>query len=124
LCCAACEEHDLGNSQRDDREDEGEQDSGHEQPLAAGFESPLGRTLGDDSGTRRRLEMPRPTRIVIEWLRGDHHRLAVICAIKSSSDLGRRGALSFATVLAGTGFADCGAARDASDSSGSADGAL
>jgi len=59
--------------------------------------------------------VPRPARVVGENLLCDGHRLAEICAIKSSSVFGWRGAAGFATAFAATGLAISGACGGIAD---------
>src|ERR1700730_4103054 len=104
---AAFQHHHFDDPQRDCCKNTGEQDTGDEKPGATSFQGLPRRTLGDDRGTRRRLEMPRSAWIVVEGLGCDHHRFAMICEIKSSSDFARRGALGFTTAFTATVFASC-----------------
>src|SRR5712691_12065790 len=62
--------------------------------------------------------MPRPARIVVKGLGCNHHRLAMIWAIKSSRDFARRGALGFTTAFTGTALASCGAPAGFSSNAG------
>src|ERR1700730_4815408 len=85
------------------------------------------RSVRDYGGAGRRLEMPRWERVVVislERLGCDHRRLVMIWAIKSSSDLARRGGLAgglgFAAALTGTAFASWGAAAGFSNRAGMA----
>src|SRR5580693_5434315 len=89
------------------------------------------RPVRDYGGAGRRLEMPRLARVVVislERLGCDHHRLVMIWAIKSSSDLARRGGLAgglgFAAALTGTALASWGAAAGFSNRAGMARSAL
>src|SRR4029077_2052584 len=119
---AAFEKHDFDDPQRDNYKDAGKQYTGKEQPGAAGLERLPRRTLGNDGRAGRRLEVPRAARIVVITMMGlscDHHRLVMIWAIKSSSDLARRGAgLDFATAFTGAGLPGCGPAAGFSNRAG------
>src|SRR5260370_27497850 len=75
--------------------------------------------------------MPRRAWVVVislEGLGSDHHRLVMICAIKSSRDFARlggpAGGLGFAAAFARAVFANCGAAAGFSNRAGMARRAL
>src|SRR5207244_2915717 len=100
---AAFEQHDFDDPQCDNAKDAREQNAGKKQPGAAGLQRLSRRPLGDDGGARRRLEMPRPARVVVISLEGlgcDHHRLVMIWAIKSSSEFARRVGVGWAAAIA------------------------
>src|SRR5215469_16088980 len=100
----AFEQHDLDHPQCDDGKDAGEQNAGEKQAAAAGLDRLLRRSLGNYRRTRGRPEMPRPAGvvvIVVIGLGGNHHRLVMIWAIRSSSDLARWGWLGLTAALAG-----------------------
>src|ERR1700751_4792432 len=131
LCRAAFEQHDFDDPQSDDAKDAGKQNPGKKQPSAAGLQRLSRRSLGNHRGAGRRPEMARSARVVVislERLGCDHHRLLMIWAIKSSSDLARRGGLAgglgFAAVLTGKALASWGAAEGFSNRAGMARSAL
>ena len=118
LRTAAFEHHDFDDPQPHRRKHTGKHDTGKKEPGAAAFESPSRRPVGHDRGTGRRFEVPRPAWIVIKGLSCKHYRLAVIWAIRSSSDLARRGAAAFTAAFTGIVAASCGAADGFSNSAG------
>src|SRR5947209_3500782 len=117
LSRAAFEQYDFDDPQRDNPKDAGKQNARKEQAGTAGLQRFPRRPLGDNGGAGRRLEMPRTARIVVinlKGLGGDHHRLVMIWAIRSSSDFARLGGLAgepgFAAAFTGTALANCAAA--------------
>src|SRR5271169_1653583 len=116
--CAASDGHDFDDPQGHHSKDKGKQRAGDEETGVAGFESLLCRPVGNDGHTGRRLEVPRPTWIVVEPLCCNRHRLAETCVINSSSDLGRRGGTGFANAFAGTGLASSAASTGFSSDAG------
>ena len=118
LRTAAFEHHDLDDPQPHRRKDAGEHDTGKKEPGAAAFEGPSRRPVGHDRGTGWRFEVPRPAWTVVKRLGCEHYRLAMIWAIRSSSDFARCGAAAFTDVFTGIAAASCGAPAGFSNSAG------
>ncbi len=104
---AAAQQHDLAEAQDDDEKDHREQRRGRDQAGAAGLEYLVGALIGNDRRAgRRRLEMARPTGIVVDALGGRHQRLSAISEISRSSGRGWRAAPAFANCAFGSGLPD------------------